>query len=167
MSTVKKIQYKKGLHASPGMSLIELVIVMGIFIVLVTSIRFFPIDFFYAQSLSDDATKIAFTLRGTRDRAVAQDSESMWGVHFVNEATGTDYYQVFMGDTFASGAVVERVNLNETVQFTAPPSASSTDVLFSKLSGLPTGSGSLIISLISDPTKTKTITILGNGQVDY
>jgi len=167
MSTVKKIQYKKGLHASPGMSLIELIVVMGIFIVLVTSIRFFPIDFFYAQSLNDDATKIAFTLRGTRDRAVAQDAESMWGVHFVNESTETDYYQVFKGDTFAEGAVVERVNLNETVQFTSPSLGSSEDVLFSKLNGLPTGANSLIISLISEPTETKTITVLENGQVDY
>lgn len=150
-----------------GISLIEIVVVMGIFIVLVASIRFFPIDYFYARSLEDDATKIAFVLRGARDRAVAQDSGSMWGVHFVNDAAGMDYYQVFMGNTFASGLVVERINLNETVQFVSPPSASSTDVLFSKSSGLPSGASSLIIALISEPTDTKTITILGNGQVEY
>ena len=150
-----------------GMSLVELIIVMGIFVVLVASIRFFPIDYFYARSLEDDAAKIAFTVRGTRDRAVAQDSGSAWGVHFVNDATGADYYQVFKGDTFASGTVVERINLNETVQFISPPQAASADVLFSKLSGLPTGTSSLIISLISDPTNTKTISVLGAGQIDY
>ena len=155
------------LAAKSGMSLVEIIIVMGIFVVLVASIRFFPIDYFYAQSLNDDATKIAFALRGARNRAVAQDSGSAWGVHFVNDAAGADYYQVFKGDAFASGTVFERVNLNETVQFTSPPSASSTDVTFSKVGGLPTGASSLIISLISEPTKTKTITILGTGQVDY
>lgn len=149
------------------MSLIEIIVVMGIFVVLAASIRFFPIDYFYAQSLNDDATKVAFALRGARDRAVAQEAGSKWGVHFVNNATGGDYYQVFKGDTFISGAVIERINLNETVQFISPPSASSTDVIFSKLNGLPTGASSIIISLISEPTNIKTITVRGTGQVDY
>lgn len=150
-----------------GMSLVELMIVMGVFVILVASIRFFPVGYFYAQSLNDDVTKISFALRGAHDRAVAQDSGTAWGVHFVNDAAGVDYYQVFKGDTFASGTAVERINLNDSVQFISPPSASSTDVMFSKMSGLPTGASSVIISLISTPTKTRTITILGTGQIGY
>lgn len=145
----------------------EIIVVMGIFVVLVASVRFFPIDFFYEQSLSDDATKIAFALRGARNRSVTQEAGSKWGVHFVNDVTAGGYYQVFKGDTYATGVVVERINLNETVQFVEPALASSTDVTFSKMAGLPTGASSLIISLLAKPDVKKTITILGNGQIDY
>lgn len=147
--------------------MIELVVVMGIFIMLAATVRFFPIDFFYAQSLNDDAAKIAAVLRGARDRSVTQEAASAWGVHFVNNATGPDYYQVFRGDNFATGTVTERVNLNETVQFVSPPSASTTDVMFSKMSGLPTGASSIIISLIARPSNSKTLTIVGSGQIQY
>lgn len=150
-----------------GITMIELVVVMGIFAILAVSVRFFPIDLFYAKSLDDDATKIAFALRGAHDRAVAQEGASAWGVHFVNGPSGGDYYQVFEGDSFAAGVVAERVNLNETVQFLTPPSSSSSDVLFAKMTGLPSGASSLIISLVSKPSATKTISILSNGQIQY
>lgn len=150
-----------------GISLMEIIVVIGIFAVLAASVSFFPAGFFREKSLGDDAVKIAFTLRSARNRAVAQESGSKWGVHFVNNASGGDYYQVFKGDAFASGTIVERINLNESVQFVSPASAASIDVLFEKMSGLPPGASTIIISLIGDPTKTKTITIFGNGQVDY
>ncbi|EKD23785.1 MAG: hypothetical protein ACD_81C00184G0008 [uncultured bacterium] len=165
MSTTANNIGKKETRA--GMTLVEIIVVMGIFVVLAASVRFFPIDYFYAQSLEDDGTKIAFTLRGARNRAVAQEAESKWGVHFVNSATSTDFYQVFKGDTYALGTVVERINMNETVQLVTPPSASSTDIIFSKLAGLPTGGSSIIISLVSNPSITKTVTILGTGQIEY
>jgi hypothetical protein len=144
-----------------------MIIVMGIFIVLAATVRFFPIDFFYARSLDDDAAKIAFTLRGARDRSVTQQDAGAWGVHFVNPASGGDYYQVFRGDTYAVGTVVEQINLNETVQFTTPPVSSSTDVLFSKINGLPSGASSVILSLISKPATTHTVTVLTSGQIQY
>lgn len=150
-----------------GISLVEVLIVMGIFTILAASIRFLPIGYFYEQSLADDAAKIAFTLRGAHDRAVTQEQQNSWGVHFVNGATGVDYYQVFSGSSFASGTVIERVNLNETIRFTTPPVASSTDVLFAKMTGLPTGAGSIIISIITRPSSSKTITVLANGQIQY
>lgn len=167
MDAIKNTNYGiKNIHRA-GISLIEIIVVMGIFAVLAASLRFFPIDYFYARSLEDDATKIAFALRGARDRSITQESASAWGVHFENGPTGGDYFQVFKGDAFASGTVAERINLNETVQFTAPPSSSSTDVLFSKVAGLPTGGGSIIISLIAKPSVSKTITVLANGQIQY
>lgn len=167
MGSTKNIKYEIKNPYREGVTLIELVVVMGIFVMLAATIRFFPIDFFYVQSLNDDAAKVASVLRGARDRSVTQEGASAWGVHFVNNATGTDYYQVFKGDTFATGIVTERINLNETVQFVTPPSASTTDVMFSKMSGLPTGASSIIISLIVKPSAVKTITIVGSGQIKY
>lgn len=159
---------EKSIYANrSGMTLMELVVVMGIFIAIAAAARFFPIDYFYARSLDDDVSKVAFALRGAHDRAVTQDSGMAWGVHFVNGASGNDYYQVFKGDTYAAGTVVEQVNLNETVQFTAPPAASSTDVLFSKVTGLPSGASSIILSLISKPATTRTVTVLTSGQIGY
>lgn len=140
---------------------------MSIFIILAASVRFFPIDFFYARSLDDDAAKIAFALRGAHDRAVNQEQASAWGVRFTNNASGGDFYQVYKGDSFPSGTVVERVSLNETVQMTSPVSGATADVQFAKMTGLPTGAGSIIISLIAKPSVSKTITVLSNGQVQY
>lgn len=150
-----------------GLTLIELLVVMGIAIVMAAAIGFFPIGFFYTRSLDDDASKIAFTLRGARDRAVVQQDAGAWGVHFVNPPTGGDYYQVFRGDTYGTGTVIEKIALNETVQFTVPPVSSTTDVLFSKIYGLPSGASSVIISLISKPATTHTVTILASGQIQY
>ena len=145
----------------------ELIVVMGRFALLAGAIKFFPIDFFYARSLDDDAAKVAFTLRGAHDRSVTQDSASAWGVHFVNPASGGGYYQVFKGDTFGTGTVVEKINLNETIQFASPPSASSTDVMFSKIYGLPSGASFIILSIISKPATIHTVTILTSGQTQY
>lgn len=159
--------YKKSSFCRAGVTMIELIVVMGIFVVLAASIRFFPMEYFYAQSMDNDAAKIAFALRGAHDRAVIQEQGSAWGIHFVNEATESDHYEVFMGDTFATGTVIERINLNEAIEFVDPPVASTTDVLFTKMTGLPTGAGSIIISVISKPATTKTITVLTNGQIQY
>lgn len=162
-----KIKERKNEYRS-GVTLMELVVVMGMFIVVAAAVRFFPVDFFYNRSIEDDAAKIAFTLRGARDRAIVQDTGNAWGVHFVNQAgTQGDYYEVFKGDTYGTGTVVEKVNLNETVQFSLPVVASSTDILFAKVTGLPSGAGSVIISLISKQTTTRTINVLTSGQIQY
>lgn len=167
MDVIMDTKYKMKSPYRAGVTMVELIVVMGIFVLLAASIRFFPMEYFYAQSMDNDAAKIAFVLRGAHDRAVMQEQESAWGVHFVNEATEADYYEVFSGDDFASGTVIERVNLNEAIEFVQPPTASTTDVLFSKMTGLPTGAGSIIISIITKPSVSKTITVLGNGQIQY
>jgi len=150
-----------------GFVVIELIIVIA-FVVILSALAWpFYKGIIARTPVENTARDVVEVLRRAQTKAHGSEMNSTWGVHFVNGATGTDYYEVFKGDTFASGTVVERINLNETVQFISPPQAASADVLFSKLSGLPTGTSSLIISLISDPTNTKTISVLGAGQIDY
>ncbi len=156
-----------GQSSATGFTLVELLIVMGILVVMAMALKFFPIDYFYEKSLADDAAKIAFMLRATRDKSITQDSGGQWGAHFVNPASGVGYYNVFMGTSYAGGSVVSTTTLNETSQFVSPPSASSTDVLFAPVSGLPSGAGSIILSIIAKPATTKTITIMSSGQVQY
>ena len=123
-----------------GFSLLELVIVIAIIAILGT-VGFVKLtDYFIRNNLEKDAQKIAFTLKNARDRSMSQDRGLQWGVHFENPADGQGFYELFAGASYP-GQTILRNNLNTGVEFLNPSVSSTLNILFSKVTGLISGSG--------------------------
>lgn len=153
--------------AMRGFTFIEILITIGILAVLAVVGTLNLFGYSQGRILQDEAAKIAFVLRNAHDKSVAQADGEQWGVHFSNPVSGSDFYEIFKGDNYATGAVVTHVSLSKNIVFTAPPSGSSTDVIFSQVSGLSQEINSIIISLGSNAASSSTIIVNTNGQIQY
>lgn len=146
-----------------GFSLIELVIVLAI-IVLVATLAFNPFtNFRNEQALNGAAEEILSTLQQARGQTIASTGDSQYGVHL----TATQLV-VFTGSTYSVGAATNQtIELNSLV--TLGPitlAGGGSEVVFERLTGATSQSGTLVVALKSDAAKTRTITINGNGISD-
>ncbi len=146
-------------------TLIEILIVVAVTAVL-AAIGFVSFVGFRAQNnLNLTVNEIIFLLRNTQNRSITQENGSNWGIHFENPSNQDDFYALFQGAVYSSGNTVLRANLRPAVQFNDPSSGANKDIVFNPISGLPTASATVIISLKSDSFNTKTIIINANGQI--
>jgi len=139
---------------------------MGIVVIIAVFLTPQFLGFFYQSQLEGDVSKITAVLRGARDKSITQEDGFGWGVHFVNSGGAGGHYILFKGGSYP-GVDVSRINLNSNINFSSIPSGSSTDVIFSKMFGLPSGVNSLIISVISRPDLFSIINITSSGEIQY
>ncbi len=150
-----------------GFTLIELVITIGIIGVLATVSFISIFNYKQRQDLSSASQEIVAVIRNAQDRSLGQESGSRWGVYFENPSSGTDFYELFQGSTYATGTIVSKSVLPSNVQFDSPVSGSTSTIIFSPVTGLPDSSATIKISLISSPTSSSTITININGKISF
>lgn len=157
-----------------GFTLIEVLLVMGITSILIVVGAMNMLSYVGSQNLENEAKAIVTLLRDAQTKSAGQDNESRWGVYFVNNASERDSYSIFQGDEalIASssyqavpGTSLEQRTMRSNVEFVTP--ATSTAILFSKVSGLPAASTSIVIQKTGDSSSQKTIVISGNGKIDY
>ncbi len=153
--------YKK----SAGFTLIELLITMAVLttIAVIGGVNLF--NYYSRQNLTSAADEIVAILRQAQNSSLSQENGDQWGVHFLNSTTTRGLIQLFHGSSFASGTLVISQILPNGVQFNDPASGSSTDVIFSKVTGYPNASTSIIVALITSPNTSSTIIISAVGQV--
>ena len=153
-------------NSNSGFTMLELLLVLGIFAVLAAVAAFQLANFQRGAKLESASKDIVGTLRLAHDRAVLGEdgntdgSGDAWGIRFANAASDT--YQTFFGSTYSSGNVKETVFLPSGVSFTAPTEGFNADVVFAKLIG--TTTLQFIVS-VADDTTTKTITTDTTGRV--
>ena len=154
-------------------TLIELVITMGILAILATVSFISIIGYKQRQDLVSASQEIIEVLRNAQNRSLSQEATSTqgsggrWGVYFGNPASGTDFYDLFKGSSYAGGTIVSRSVLPSDIQFVIPASGSSSTVVFSPVTGLPRSSITIKISLISALTSSSTIVVSSNGEIQY
>ncbi|MBI3671250.1 hypothetical protein HY249_00450 [Candidatus Azambacteria bacterium] len=85
-----------------------------------------------------------------------------WGIRFANGAD--DYYQLFYGNSFLDANATEKIYLSGSVKFSDPAEGQNKDIIFDRVTGAATASY-VVVSLPSDATQTKTITINSNGSI--
>lgn len=143
-----------------GFTLLEVLLVTAILVVMATVATGYYRNYAKSVELNQSANEILAELKLARQKAIAGEDDKKWGIRFDN---GTDdKYELFSTATdYVSGTIVETVFLKGGVAFTAPPSASSTDVLFNKI----TGSANNAAITISSEGNTKTITVTGVGNI--
>lgn len=150
-----------------GFTLIELILVLAIMIILMVFLFMNVFDFFAESSLTETAKSLVFALRSTRDKAMAQEGGTSWGIRFDNPSDGTDdTYAIFSGSSYSASNVISRETLPSNVEFTTPSSGSVLDVIFQQITGSTTP---VNISLRSrtKPSLTSTISVSLLGEVSY
>lgn len=147
--------------------MVEFLLALAIFIVLAAVGSANYASFRSRRLLEEQVDIVVADIRETISRSRTQESDSQWGIRFDNPAgNNNDYYQIWYGASYAGGTIVERANLSPGLNFTDPASAASEDVIFSKATGLPTASATIIIQSSSSST-SGTIQINTQGQVSY
>ncbi|PIZ88822.1 MAG: hypothetical protein COX90_02540 [Candidatus Nealsonbacteria bacterium CG_4_10_14_0_2_um_filter_38_17] len=149
-----------------GISLFEVVVVVGIVLCLIAiavpALRFFQRD----SDLNNSAEEIINTLRLAQSKTVASEGSSKWGVYF-NNATMPHKYTLFKGSSYATREISfdEIHNLPSLVEISAISLGSGNEVVFNKVSGGAIPSGNVVIRLVNETSKTKSVYIDSAGQV--
>jgi len=143
--------------SSRGFTLVEMLIVLA----LLGAIAAVGIPVYYTIQGRNDADvavqSIALSLRRAQLLSEGSSGDSVWGVHM---ATGT--VTVFRGASYASRAT----SFDEVNDLSPAITASGVnDVTYSKVYGLPSATGTMLLTSKADGTRT--ITINTKGGVSY
>ncbi|KKP97682.1 MAG: N-methylation motif domain protein [Parcubacteria group bacterium GW2011_GWD2_38_12] len=157
----------KILYFEYGFTLLEVILVLAI-LAIISTISFSYLGGFKTSSeLDETAGQIVGKLREAQGKAMTGEDNKKWGVHFDN--TGAEPFYDFFSTTnsYASGStIVETIYLTHLAQgitFTAPTSGQSIDVIFSKITGVPSSAQNIVINL---QNSTKTISIETSGRIE-
>lgn len=148
-----------------GLTLIELLIVIGI-LVLIGTVGIVSLSGYRSrQDLDLSARRIVNALRDAQQRAITQEAESQWGIRFQGVDSGKDLFHLFSGPSFT--AATSTYDLPPTIEFADLGGNKTLDVVFSKLTGLPTSTAEVKIRLAGDTSVTQTISVSSAGRVSY
>lgn len=130
-----------------GFTLIELLITITLLSVLAgIGIASF-LNLRNVQILRGQVDVLVSDVRWTMSRSRAQESGLQWGIHFENPTgDGNDFYEIWEGDSYATGTVVRRVLLDSGLSFADPGASSTKEIIFSKNTGLPMSDYDVAIS---------------------
>ena len=149
-----------------GFTLIELLIVVGIIGILLI-ITLSRIGNFGSQTYLDTtAQRVISTLERARNQTLASEDATVYGVHFE-----TTKYVLFKGATYdpfdtnnkeydISSTTISNITLASSI----PPPPAGADVVFDRVRGTTSNSGSVTLQLVADTSKTKVVVINALGQ---
>jgi len=152
---------------SSGFTVVEILLALAVFVVIgiIGSANY--ASFRNRRLLEEQVDIVVADIRETMSRSRTQESSNQWGVHFDNPTgNNNDFYQIWYGASYGAGTIVERVNLSPGLNFTDPAAGASEDAVFSKTTGLPTASSTIVIQS-SASSASGTIDISTQGQVSY
>lgn len=144
-------------HTS-GFTLLEILLVVSI-LAIVTTVGI-GVYRNLAKRVEFEEAKAVFVSDMKYARAAAMSGESglPWGIHVENSADDT--YAMFSGSSYASGTVDSTTTLPMGVVWASPSEGTSTDILFSRITGTTTAATVIMIS--GDTSQTVTITAVGH-----
>ncbi len=150
-----------------GVTLIELVIAVAVVALLV---GIGSASYFGARNrkvLEDQVSEIVADLRLAMSSSRAQEGGEGWGIHFENPSgEDGDFYEIWSGTNYESGTVSRRIALDGGVVFVDPSSGAVEDIVFSKSTGLPAASSTIVIQSLSSG-EFGTITVSSQGVIGY
>ncbi|OGY64512.1 MAG: hypothetical protein A3I24_04045 [Candidatus Harrisonbacteria bacterium RIFCSPLOWO2_02_FULL_41_13b] len=147
-----------------GLTLIEILISIAIIALLGTTVLLSFSGYRQRQVLESSARSLAATLRDANKKAVNQDQGKEWGVHFERAISGRDFYAVFNGPVYLTP--VQLVYLPPTLRFIDPASGFK-EIIFEKLTGLPSLATNIVVALTSNVAIFQTIIVDGVGKIQY
>ncbi len=169
---------------SKGITLIELLIVMGIMGIIMGITSLYFSQYKGSQDLDSDLKRVVAVFRDAEERAITQENSLRWGVRLVNNTTPPDFfYLISASDTLLSsegpgtGSVATLITtypFETTVEINSGNLANGSyrDFIFEKRTGElvnppPPITPNLILDRISNTADTRTITVNANGTVTY
>ncbi len=157
------------LKTNSGFTIIELVLVLGI-IVLLSTVSFIALSGRKSKTELDSVAKqMVSLLREAQSRAVSQSNSTSSGVRFSNGTSTSPFYASFVGVAYSTSTERGHYALPSDMAYATStiPSGTSTDVVFSQISGAVSTSTSIKIFLTSQPDSSSTITISTAGAISY
>lgn len=148
-----------------GFTLIEILVGLA-FISILSSMA--VITYVRAQrkaSLDTLSQQTVSILRRAQQKAIAQEEETAWGVHFENPTSTPAFIALFTGAAYNPINIRESSFLPKPLIFITPASGATADVIFSKFTGTPAGPQDIVIQVEGEPALTRTITVNAAGIV--
>lgn len=146
-----------------GFSLIEIIIVIAIFAALfVITLTAFS-RFNNNQALNRSVSEVTSILNEARALTLASKNNAVYGVHFLS-----DRVTLFTGQIFSPSDPDNEVNvISSKVSISnIALSGGGDDIIFQRLTGKTNQNGTITLSLISDSSKSKTITVEVSGIIE-
>ncbi|MEK7574893.1 MAG: type II secretion system protein [Patescibacteria group bacterium] len=143
-----------------GFTLIEMLVVLSIGAILLFMVSGAFSKATYREALDKQTAIIISLLEQARSQTLSTKDDQSYGVHF--EATKA---VIFSGTTYSASApsnVVELVNPLVRIS-TITLAGGVSDILFQRLTGETSQSGTITLSLAASSTQTKTITVFATG----
>ena len=139
-----------------GVSLLELMIVIGISALLVAVSLPLAINFYKTRQLDVHHQGIVQALRRAQSKATAIEDDSSFGVYLTSEQ-----YVLFKGNSYDSRdfAYDEDFNLPDNLVITG-----LSEIVFSKLEGIPSDTGTINLTIDG---QSETISINEVGRINY
>lgn len=154
---------KRALLCEAGLTVIELLVSIGI-LILLAGITFKSLSLQSgSKTLDSEALHIQSEFGTARSLTLSSKYADQWGIHLA-----TSSITLFEGTSFVAGNASNTITaLNSRVQIsTTTLAGGGSDILFDRLTGKTSQSGSFILTLKSDATQKKTITIYATGLSD-
>lgn len=151
--------------STSGFTLMEILLVLFITVILAgISFSFYFTEQRTAMILRNSTQEIVGYLYFAQNKAMIQEEESAWGIHFENPLSSADFYALYIGDSYLSPR--ETKYLSSMIEYVTPASSASIDVTFQKLTGKLLASRQVIIKVINTEL-TSTIDINVEGLISY
>jgi prepilin-type N-terminal cleavage/methylation domain-containing protein len=146
-----------------GLSVVELLVVIGILSLLsvLTFETFNKLN--STKAIETDALRILLELQEARSLTVSSKNADQYGVHFASSSI-----TLFEGASFVSGSSTNITSkLNRAVIISSTTlSGGGLDVIFQRLTGETSQSGTVTLSLVASSSVSKTITIYKTGLAE-
>ncbi len=148
--------------SSAGFALLQMIIVVVIIAVISTVVVYNLSAYRTSQALKNAEDDIASLLGQARAQTLSSQNSSQYGVHLQSTKAA-----LFTGAAYSSGASTNKEIIFDTAVTLASISLSGggADVVFNRLTGETSQYGTATVQLVSDSTKTKTITISKTGLI--
>lgn len=150
-----------------GYTLIEVMVILGLTAIIGSvAVSNLPLLFRSTQLLEDTTDTLVAHLANTQQKSISQAGGSKWGVHLDATTAGHHFYQIFYGDSYASGTVAETVNIYPDIDFINPYQGATDDIIFERVTGVPELTHGIILALSSNHSVYRYISVLnGSGLI--
>lgn len=149
-------------RAHSGFTLIEILVSIAIvlLIMLVSVVTFKSIR--DNQALKVATQDVGNALRDSRGHTLGSKGDTVYGVHIDEDAV-----VLFTGTTYSSTSPDNvTIPFSYGIRATSSLAGNTTEVLFSRLTGLPSATGTIVLS-DADTNSSNTITVYGSGLIEY
>lgn len=148
-----------------GFTLIEILVVMAISAIILMVVLSSFFDLVKVQALDKDFLSVASMVDMAKSQSINAKADSEYGVYF-----STSSATLFKGADYVLGGIDNQVyNLNGRVNISAInlEQGNTDQIVFSKITGYASASGTVAISLKDESAIAKVITIHKTGTVEY
>ena len=124
--------------------------------------------FLKSSDVDNGVQEFQIALRLAQSKSLASENEGQYGV-YIDAGVLPHKYVIFKGASYAArnAAFDQSFWLSKTTEFSAISLGGGNEVVFNKLTGYATQSGSVSVRLKADTSKIKTVYIANSGVISF